>query len=304
MRKLLSLQTLIILALVVATAHADTITLKNGSVIKGKVTSFADEQFVVLLNTGSGSRSKAMIFMSDIAKIEFDGSSTAISDAGNGTTTQPEETATTNNPPTVKETKEPLAKNTKENQPPVDPTLRGNNSNRNKKPETKRDPEPAKREEIVDPTPAEKTSQPEVTTNEVPKVETPKKPSANAKTQTIEVGGKRDWTSTGLIVKKGDKIRITATGTITIDPAGESSGPEGIDTPDSRKLMADRPTGGLIGVIGADNDDFMFIGRAAEFTAPREGLLFLSVNEGTLSDNSGSYKAVIEVQSTTRLSRQ
>jgi hypothetical protein len=252
-----------------------------------------------LLNTGSGYRSKAMIYMSDIAKIDFEGSSATTTEIAKETSSPTEEPVTTSNPPPVKET---LAKNTKESQPPVDPTLKGNN-NRNKKPEPKRETEP-KREEIIDTTPAEKTSQPEVTTPEVPKVEMPKKASGNAKTQTIEVGAKRDWTSTGLIVKKGDKIRITATGTITIDPAGESSGPEGIDTPDSRKLMSDRPTGGLIGVIGADNDDFMFIGRAAEFTAPREGLLFLSVNEGTLSDNSGSYKAVIEVQSLTRLSRQ
>jgi hypothetical protein len=60
--------------------------------------------------------------------------------------------------------------------------------------------------------------------------------------------------------------------------------------------MADRPTGALIGVIGADNDDFIFVGRSAEFTATRDGLLFLSVNEGALSDNTGSYKATIEVQ--------
>jgi len=50
-------------------------------------------------------------------------------------------------------------------------------------------------------------------------------------------------------------------------------------------------------VIGADNDDFIFIGSSAEFVAARDGLLFLSVNEGNLSDNSGSYKAAIELQS-------
>ena len=298
MRKIFSLQTLIVIALVVATAHADTITLKNGSVIKGKVTSFADEQFVVLLNTGSGYRSKAMIYMSDIAKIDFDATTPATGETGNGNTT-PDENTVASNPPPVKET---LAKNTKETQPPVDPSLKSNSSTKNKIPGPRREPE-HKREEIVDTTPTEKTVQPEVTTAEVPKVDPPKKPSGNAKTQTVEVGAKRDWTSTGLIIKKGDKIRITATGTITIDPAGDSSGPEGIDTPDSRKLMSDKPTGGLIGVIGADNDDFMFIGRAAEFTATREGLLFLSVNEGTLSDNSGSYKAVIEIQASTRPTR-
>lgn len=295
MRKIIPL---IVIALVGATTHADTITLKNGSVIKGKVTSFADEQFVILLNTGSGYRSKAMIYMSDIAKIDFEGSSATPSDSNTAAPTQPEENLTASNPPAVKET---LTKNSKESQPPVDPSLKS--SSKNKKTEAKREPEP-KREEIVDTTTGDKQSTPEVTTIDPPKVD-PKKSAGNVKTQTVEVGKLiRDWSSTGLIVKKGDKIRITATGSITLNSAGESSGPEGIDTPDSRKLMADKPTGGLIAVIGADNDDFFFIGRAAEFTATREGLLFLSINEGTLSDNSGSYKAVIEVQSPTRLSRQ
>ncbi|MEW6126272.1 MAG: hypothetical protein AB1757_04345 [Acidobacteriota bacterium] len=293
MRKIFSLQMLMVLALTASSVQADTITLKNGSVIKGKVSSFADDQFVILLNTGSsGNRSKAMIYAGDIAKIDFEAAT-----AGD---MQPEETmASSNPPPTVKETpKEASTKPAKESQPPVDPSLK--NTKNTKKPEVKREPEP-KREEVVETPPIEKTPQPEVTTPEIPKVD-PKK--ANVKTQTVEVGAKRDWTSTGLIVKKGDKIRITATGTINIDPAGEASGPEGLDTPDTRKLMADKPTGALIGVIGADNDDFLFIGRAAEFTATRDGLLFLSVNEGTLSDNSGAYKAVIEIQSPTRPTRQ
>ena len=110
--------------------------------------------------------------------------------------------------------------------------------------------------------------------------------------------GKRDWTSTGLIVKRGDHIRITATGNVTIDPSsGRTAGPEGAsDITDAKKLMPDQPTGALIGVIGADNDDFIFIGRSNEFTATRDGLLFLSVNEGTLSDNTGTFRATIEIQ--------
>jgi len=62
--------------------------------------------------------------------------------------------------------------------------------------------------------------------------------------------------------------------------------------------MPDQPTGALIGVISSDNDDFIFIGRSNEFTAMRDGLLFLSVNEGVLSDNLGTFKAVVEVLST------
>jgi hypothetical protein len=304
MRKLFSLQPLLIILLVAATAHADTITLKNGSVIKGKVASFADEQFVILLNTGSGYRSKAMIYMSDIAKIDFDSAAGTSETANGGTTSAPEENTIASNPAPVTEkpvketsTRETPTKNSKNNSSSITPPVPNRNS---KKTEQPKEPQ---REEVIDTTPTEKPTQPEVTTADPPKVES-KKAAANVKTQTVEIGPKRDWSSTGLIVKKGDRIRITATGSMTLDAAGESSGPEGIDTPDSRKLMADKPTGGLIGVIGADNDDFFFIGRAAEFTATREGLLFLSVNEGTLSDNSGSYKAVIEIQPASRPTRQ
>jgi hypothetical protein len=115
---------------------------------------------------------------------------------------------------------------------------------------------------------------------------------------TIDVVGKRDWTSTGLIIKRGDRIRITASGTVTLDPiTGRATGPDGMsDLADAKKLMPEQPTGALIGVIGADNDDFIVVGRSSEFTATRDGLLFLSVNEGSLSDNTGSYKAVIEIQ--------
>src|SRR5262249_31181485 len=91
-------------------------------------------------------------------------------------------------------------------------------------------------------------------------------------------------------------IRVTASGTITLDPtSGRTCGPEGIsDLPDPKKLMPDQPTGALIAVISSDNDDFIFLGRSGEFTAARDGLLFLSVNEGVLADNTGSFKAVVE----------
>ncbi len=84
---------------------------------------------------------------------------------------------------------------------------------------------------------------------------------------------------------------------MTLDPAtGNAAGPDGrSDAADTRKLMQDHATGALIAVISSDNDDFIFIGRATEFTATRNGLLFLSVNEGNLTDNLGAFKATVEV---------
>jgi len=291
MRKKISFHTLVAVLLIATTAQADTIRLKNGSVIKGKVTSFADDQFVVMLDSGSGrSMSKAMIYIADIAKIDFDaatGTTTDPTARDNTTTAQPEDNTPRNNTAVKEAVKETAT-------PPVNPVIRGNNPKNNRKTEPKSevlDPQPIREPETTQPEKNNTASDP---TTSVPEARKPLGP--NARTINVEVAAKRDWTSSGVIVKRGDRLRITATGNITIDPAGQSSGPEGIETADSRKLMGEKPTGGLIGVIGADNDDFVFIGKFTEFTATRDGLLFLSVNEGTLSDNSGSFKAVIEIQ--------
>lgn len=116
----------------------------------------------------------------------------------------------------------------------------------------------------------------------------------------IDLPGKReigqDWVSSQVLLTVGDQVRITATGTITLDKVNRrTTGPEGTDLPDAGKLMQDYPTGALIGVIGSEDNDFIVIGRSVEFTATKRGLLFLAVNEGTLSDNSGSFKITIEV---------
>jgi sRNA-binding regulator protein Hfq len=298
--------------LMAATTQADTLHLKNGSVLKGKVTSFADDQFIVLLDTGSGRYvSRAMVYMGDVARIEFD-SAAGAGDAGVSPTTDspaPSRTVQADSP-SASASESPRTSSAAD-QPKREPD------------QPKRDPEQPKREPDSQPTSSSaqpsssQTREPEtalpdrpsVTTNPpptspdpAPDQEKPRKFTGPVRTATIDVAGKRDWTSTGLIVKRGDHIRVTATGTVTLDPAsGRSTGPEGSpDIPDSKKLMPDQPTGALIGVIGADNDDFIFIGRSAEFTATRDGLLFVSVNEGNLADNTGSYKAVIELQAARR----
>lgn len=287
MRKKISFHTLVAILLIATAAQADTIRLKNGSVIKGKVTSFADDQFVVMLDSGSGrSMSKAMIYIADIAKIDFEaaaGGSTDSTVQSSTVSTPPEDNPVRNTTPVRETVKEAIKE-----APPVNPSLSGKNNTTKNKP--KSEPKP----EVLDPQPVKEPDTTSTTASEP--AETRKPLGPNARTVNVEVAAKRDWTSSGVIVKRGDRLRITATGNITVDPAGQSTGPEGIDLADSRKLMGEKPTGGLIGVIGADNDDFVFIGKFTEFTATRDGLLFLSVNEGTLSDNSGSFKAIIEIQ--------
>ena len=128
----------------------------------------------------------------------------------------------------------------------------------------------------------------------------PRKLTGPVRSMIIDLPGKRevgqDWVSSQVLLTVGDQVRITATGTITLDKVDRRvTGPEGTDLPDAGKLMQEYPTGALIGVIGSEDNDFIVIGRSVEFTATKRGLLFLAVNEGTLSDNSGSYKVTIEV---------
>ncbi|MFL6212680.1 MAG: hypothetical protein ACJ74J_02180 [Blastocatellia bacterium] len=334
---------LMALALVAPVAQADTIHLKNGSVLKGKVASFADDQFIIMLDTGSGRyQSRAMVYVGDVARIEFENAPAGAAEGVSRDTT-PAPRASDTAP--VRDTTARLNDATTSNagDPPRDATsLRDSSSTRDTQratilPDTPRNTPPEKQPRDTDaantpsthqaePAPSEKPDESKPTksfdrpadsdrptttapVDTPPPVEperpAPRKLTGAVRSATIDVVGKRDWTSTGLIVKRGDRIRINANGAVTIDPVtGRTAGPEGTtDLTDAKKLMPDQPTGALIGVIGADNDDFIFIGKSSEFTATRDGLLFLSVNEGNLSDNVGSFKAVIEVQTQSK-SRQ
>jgi len=290
------------------TVTADTIHLKNGSVLKGKVSSFADDQFVIVLDTGSGRyMSKATVFMGDVSRIDFDSAPTVAAEAP-APTTEPSASAPTSSAPVTSSPEpQPKGKKTKKIEPPAqteaivrdepparttapaDPQPRVSGPPEGQ-PATSEGAQPEKPAPAVTPAPTSETLDSERSN---------RKQFLPVKSMNVDVAAKKDWTSSGLIVKRGDHIRVTASGSITLDPvSGRSSGPEGLaDLPDAKKLMPDQPTGALIGVISSDNDDFIFIGRSGEFTATRDGLLFLSVNEGQLSDNVGSFKAVVEVLS-------
>ncbi len=104
------------------------------------------------------------------------------------------------------------------------------------------------------------------------------------------------WTNTGLVVRRGQRLRINASGRVSLGN-NRFATPDGLpNIPDRDKLMRNQPTGGLIAVIGDDNDDFIFVGRSRDFVVQRDGVLFLGVNEGNLSDNSGNYDVVIEAE--------
>jgi hypothetical protein len=234
-------------------ALADTIRLKDGSVIRGQVIGFNNQQFTVLVGSGSrGRRSQITLYMEDVESIEFDSAGSAPGVAMNDDTNNRPTTPTTTNtrPPVQRPTPQPT-------QPEPDDTLS----------------QPASR-------PASQTS---ATFFQL---------SAHVRGDNAANG----WTNSGLVVRRGQRIRLTASGSVSLG-RGRTSSPAGVPAiPDNEKLMRSYPTGALIAVIGDDNDDFIFVGGRREFIAQRDGVLFLGVNEGNLSDNTGAYDVTIEAE--------
>ncbi|HEX8922512.1 MAG TPA: hypothetical protein VF766_13650 [Pyrinomonadaceae bacterium] len=232
-------------------ALADTIRLKDGSVIRGQVIAFNNQQFTVLVGSGArGRRSQITLYMEDVESIEFDSAAGAPVNNNEDVSSRPSSPST--------------------NRPPVQrPSVPQNT-------QTEPDDSP--------------TSQPS---------NRPASPSATFFQINTRVRGDNaanGWTNSGLVVRRGQRIRLSASGSVMLG-GGRVSTPVGLTgVQDSGKLMPAYPTGALIAVIGDDNDDFISIGSRREFIAQRDGVLFLGVNEGNLNDNTGAYDVVIEAE--------
>jgi hypothetical protein len=242
------LYSLVLIFAVIVPVLADTIRLKDGSIIRGQVVGFKDQQFTVLIGAGAqGRRSRTLIYVEDIESIEFDSATTAAA-----ASLANDDTSTTSN-------------TTPDYQPP--------------------------------------RTNPSTETNRVPARPTASQQSTgNLPTFfTIKVSVRADnanngWSNSGLVVRKGQRLRISSTGRISLG-GGRFATPAGLPgIPDNDKLMRTEPTGALIAVIGDDNDDFLLIGTRKDFVAQRDGVLFLGVNEGNLTDNTGTYDVVIEAE--------
>jgi hypothetical protein len=227
---------------------ADTIRLKDGSVIRGQVIGFKDQQFTILIGGNArGRRGQTTVYVEDVESIEFD--------ANTSSTSSNEDLTAQNNPPA---TRSSIPNNQPNNQ--VDSGV----------------------------------SNPRT-------IDVPAASSATPTFFTIKVGVRADnsnngWTNSGLVVRKGQRLRISASGRVSLG-RGRFSTPGGVTMiQDGEKLMRNEATGALIAVIGDDNDDFILIGPRREFVAQRDGVLFLGVNEGDLADNTGTYDIVIEAE--------
>jgi len=222
-------------------AFADTLRLKDGSIIKGKIITFGGGKFVVSM--GEGSRKKQLSLMaSEVESIQFDSPVTApqLNDAkSRNASYEPE--APLMVPPKVVKTDES----------------------------------------------GRQSSQPRPTGEVMKPIEW--------RIKVLADNTANGWTNSGWVVRKGQRIRISGDGKVTLGK-GQSSPASGLPSlDDNQKLLKNVATGALIAVIGDDNNDFIYVGAEREFVATRDGALFLGINEGYLEDNSGAFNVKIEI---------
>ena len=230
--------TFILLLSLVSLGLADTLRLKDGSLIKGRIVKFEGGSFTISI--GEAARQRNLTFLaSEVESIQF-------------------------------------------TSPADEPSTAGKSSNRDAS--------------YTSPQPAPPKSSASVLI--------PGRPKANSgsgatpiewRVKVLADSTANGWTNSGWVVKKGQRIRITGDGKVSLGK-GNSSTPAGSPSvEDGNKLLKNVATGALVAVIGDDNNDFIYIGSEREFTATRDGALFLGINEGHLEDNSGSFEVKIEI---------
>jgi hypothetical protein len=111
-------------------------------------------------------------------------------------------------------------------------------------------------------------------------------------TRNVEVVLGPNWVDTGIDVRRGQRVQITATGTIYVGRSRISPG--GLRSTDPNAPLPRAAEGVLIATIGADpNAPITEIGMNREFQADRDGRLYLTVNRGEYTDARGSFNAQV-----------
>ena len=110
----------------------------------------------------------------------------------------------------------------------------------------------------------------------------------------IRVPANGQWIPTPYRVRRGQRLGFNVSGQVRL-----SVNPEDVASPAGGSRMApeapvpNAPAGALIGRIGEDGGPFA-IGNLPAVQMPGAGLLYLSVNDGERSDNSGEFMVLID----------
>lgn len=113
----------------------------------------------------------------------------------------------------------------------------------------------------------------------------------------VVLDAQKDVVPTGVQVRRGDNVRITASGEMQF-PDGRISGPQGLEARESWPFPGER-FGVLVAMVGdPQSGPWTVVGEVAEFEARRDGELFLQINARSLQGARGAYTARIQTPTT------
>jgi len=111
----------------------------------------------------------------------------------------------------------------------------------------------------------------------------------------ITVQANQPWTSTGITVRKGQRLTFQTTGEVQLsDDANDIATADGAKS--GRRIsngpLANGLAGALVGRIGPNGTPFG-IGSQPTIVAPAAGILYLGVNDDGFGDNKGNFQVVV-----------
>jgi hypothetical protein len=115
---------------------------------------------------------------------------------------------------------------------------------------------------------------------------------ARFETRTVQVALEPNWVDSGVDVRRGERVQVSATGVIIV---GRSRiNPDGLRSSDPTAPLPNAAEGKLIGAVGDDpRAPIIELGSNREFTADRDGRLYLTANRGSYADARGSFNVQI-----------
>ena len=104
------------------------------------------------------------------------------------------------------------------------------------------------------------------------------------------------WVRSQIQVSYGQRVRVEASGTVTLEGRTQVSSDGLRDRRDPDSPMPNENDGALIAAIGQDaNSPSIFIGRSREFVADRDGMLYFTVNHWETRDARGAFRLNVSV---------
>ena len=113
----------------------------------------------------------------------------------------------------------------------------------------------------------------------------------------VQVNANQSWTSSGMVVRRGDLVRFSTTGTIQFGTGAEQAAPaDGNDKVRNPAFpVPSMPVGSLIGRVG-NGLPFAIGSNTAPIQMPAAGTLMLGINDNEYGDNSGFFSVVVAKQ--------